>query len=80
GYYLIGLRKPQRFLFEGIQWSSPSVYNQTIRRAKERGIDLVSISSRQDVDDPRTLRLLKRRLQRSPDKNRAFWTRRFLKL
>ena len=33
GYYLIGLRAAPRELFEGVPWSTPQVFAETVRRA-----------------------------------------------
>ena len=40
GYYLIGVKKPHRQLFEQIDWSTERVLNQTIRRATEIEIEV----------------------------------------
>src|SRR5438552_10132178 len=38
GYYLIGVKKPHRHLFEQIDWSTERVLNQTMQRATESAI------------------------------------------
>lgn len=50
GYYLIGLTRPQPALFEGIAWSSPSVYAQTRARATQLGLTTHSLREGYDVD------------------------------
>ncbi|HBH97104.1 MAG TPA: hypothetical protein DDX89_04845 [Candidatus Omnitrophica bacterium] len=50
GYYLIGLTRPQPALFEGIAWSSPSVYAQTRVRAAQLGLTTHSLREGYDVD------------------------------
>src|SRR5213596_196054 len=40
GYYLIGLKKPQRELFEQIDWSTERVFGQTRARAREIGVEV----------------------------------------
>lgn len=58
GYYLIGLKKPHRRLFEQIDWSTERVLNQTIERATEIGVDVRLLPTGYDVDDEATLRRL----------------------
>ena len=40
GYYLIGVKKPHRHLFEQIDWSTERVLNQTMQRATEIGLEV----------------------------------------
>ena len=56
GYYLIGMKRLRRDLFEGIDWSTERVLNQTIERAGEGGVYL--LPSGLDVDDQSSLHLL----------------------
>ncbi|RMF63501.1 MAG: glycosyltransferase [Calditrichaeota bacterium] len=56
GYYLIGLTTLHAGLFQGIEWSSPSVLASTLRRAAELGLQAKLLSEWYDVDDLRTLR------------------------
>ncbi|MEY2562680.1 MAG: uncharacterized protein QOH88_873 [Verrucomicrobiota bacterium] len=58
GYYLIGLNKLYRQLFENIDWSTERVLPQTIARAKEIGLEVHLLSTWYDVDDRATLRRL----------------------
>ena len=58
GYYLIGLKKPHRHLFEQIDWSTERVLNQTIRRANEIGLEVKLLPNGYDVDDDASLRRL----------------------
>jgi rSAM/selenodomain-associated transferase 1 len=58
GYYLIGVRKPHRHLFEQIDWSTERVLNQTMRRATEIGIEVKLLPNGYDVDDDASLRRL----------------------
>jgi rSAM/selenodomain-associated transferase 1 len=58
GYYLIGLKRAHARLFEGIAWSTPLVFAQTVERAHEIGLDPVTLSSWYDVDDIASLRRL----------------------
>ena len=58
GYYLIGVKKPHRHLFEQIDWSTERVLNQTMQRAIEIGIEVKLLPTGYDVDDDASLRRL----------------------
>jgi rSAM/selenodomain-associated transferase 1 len=58
GYYLIGLKKPHRELFERIDWSTERVFEQTVARAQEIGVETKLLPSGYDVDNSTTLRQL----------------------
>lgn len=58
GYYLIGLKKAHRALFEQIEWSTEHVAEQTIERAKKIGLVIELLPTWYDVDDRVTLRRL----------------------
>jgi uncharacterized protein len=58
GYYLIGLKKLHRSLFQDIDWSTERVLEQTIARAKEIPLDVHLLPVWYDVDDRATLRRL----------------------
>ena len=58
GYYLIGMNKLHRRLFEEIDWSTERVAEQTIARANEIGLELELLPIWYDVDDRATLRRL----------------------
>jgi rSAM/selenodomain-associated transferase 1 len=58
GYYLIGLNKMHRRVFEDIDWSTERVFEQTVARAKEIGAAVELLPTWYDVDDPATLRRL----------------------
>ena len=51
GYYLIGLNRPQRHLFRGIDWSTGQVLRQTLERAVELDLPIVRLEEWDDVDD-----------------------------
>jgi rSAM/selenodomain-associated transferase 1 len=55
GYYLIGLKRPHRRLFEDIDWSTERVFRQTIERAVSLKLDVVTLSTWYDVDDMESL-------------------------
>lgn len=52
GYYLIGLRRPLPGLFEGIDWSTPAVLQQTRAAAKAAGASCALLQSLGDIDTP----------------------------
>jgi uncharacterized protein len=58
GYYLIGLKKPDRRLFEQIDWSTERVVNQTIERANDIELEVKLLPTGYDVDDEAGLRRL----------------------
>jgi rSAM/selenodomain-associated transferase 1 len=58
GYYLLGVKRRHRRLFEGIDWSTERVARQTRERAREIGLELYELPQWYDVDDVSTLRQL----------------------
>jgi len=50
GYYLIGMDRPHRTLFERINWSTSLVYGETLDRAREAGLSVASCGTWDDVD------------------------------
>lgn len=58
GYYLIGLKKPDRELFAEIAWSTDRVFQQTVDRARKRKLNIHLLPMWYDVDDSKTLRRL----------------------
>jgi len=58
GYYLIGLKKPHREIFERIDWSTARVFEQTRERAKGTSLEVKLLPTCYDVDDPAALRRL----------------------
>ena len=58
GYYLIGVKKPNRHLFEQIDWSTERVLNQTMQRAADIGLEVKLLPTGYDVDDDASLRRL----------------------
>ncbi len=55
GYYLLGLNRPQRRLFEEISWSTESVFPVTLERVKEKGLTVKILPTLEDVDDLQSL-------------------------
>lgn len=82
GYYLIGLKKLHRKLFENINWSTSRVLDQTIERVKESGLKVHFLPAWYDVDDSETLQRLCRELftgnWSAPDAYPAPATRKYL--
>lgn len=58
GYYLIGLKKPHKELFERIDWSTECVLAQTRQRAREIGLEVKLLPAGYDVDDSASLQRL----------------------
>jgi uncharacterized protein len=67
GYYLIGLREPHLGLFDGIDWSTSRVYDQTLAQARRLGLSVHATQRWYDVDEPSDLERLQRELTTSPD-------------
>ena len=79
GYYLIGMRKPHRQLFEKIDWSTERVLNQTMQRAAEIDLEVKLLPTGFDVDDDASLRrLCNELLGKQGDDSVAPSTRKFL--
>jgi rSAM/selenodomain-associated transferase 1 len=55
GYYLIGLKRAHRRLFEEIAWSTEQVLEQTLKRAAEIDLEVRMLPLWYDVDDGATL-------------------------
>ena len=50
GYYLVGMRKPHSELFKDIPWSTETVLQVTLEKAKKIGIKTELLSSWNDLD------------------------------
>lgn len=80
GYYLIGLKRPHRELFERIDWSTGRVLAQTKQRADEMGVEVMLLPNGYDVDDAASLRrLADELLTATAPKELAPHTQRFLR-
>ena len=77
GYYLIGLRRSHRGLFEHMPWSTSQVFPETVRRAEMRGLRVACTARWYDVDTPDDLTRLRESLNDIQD-GLAQQTRRFL--
>ncbi len=63
GYYLIGVSKPHKTIFEDIRWSSDKVFAQTIAKIKMVGdVDLQILPKWYDVDNTEDLLRLRSEL------------------
>lgn len=58
GYYLIGLAGAVPPVFEGISWSSPAVWDQTVSKLEQALIPYATLPPWYDVDDLQDLRRL----------------------
>lgn len=76
GYYLIGLRKLYRELFQEMTWSTAEVLPETIRRAETLGLRVGCLPAWFDIDTPDDLARLERSLQQH-DGHEPRHTRRF---
>ena len=52
GYYLIGVRRLYPELFDDMPWSTPQVYDETLKRTAESGLRVASLPAWYDVDTP----------------------------
>jgi uncharacterized protein len=80
GYYLIGLKQSHREVFDGIDWSTERVFEQTKQRATQIGVDVRELPRGFDVDDRATLhRLCDELLDENAHDKVAPWTKEFLR-
>jgi rSAM/selenodomain-associated transferase 1 len=80
GYYLIGLKRLHREVFEGIDWSTERVLEQTKQRAMQIGVGILELPRGFDVDDRGSLhRLCNELLGENTRANVAPQTREFLR-
>lgn len=70
GYYLIGMRRVHRSLFEDMPWSTSRVLDETRRRAAAAGLAVVTLPPWFDVDTVQDLARLRLALERG-DGDRA---------
>ncbi len=77
GYYLIGIKRPHRQLFDRITWSTSRVLGETIERARETGLEVVLLPEWYDVDGVEEFARLRREMTDGA-RSRAANTRRFI--
>ena len=65
GYYLIGLNRPEQRLFSGIAWSTASVLEQTLARARQLELRAETVPGTYDVDVAKDMERLRRDLEGS---------------
>lgn len=58
GYYLIGMSRMIPEIFTGIDWSTPGVFDQTMRQASTLSVKPALLEPWYDVDEPNDLRRL----------------------
>lgn len=51
GYYLLGMKNFHSQLFEGIEWSTDSVYPKTINKITSSGLNYVTLPELTDIDE-----------------------------
>ena len=81
GYYLIGMKRLHRRVFEEIDWSTNRVFEQTKERAAQVGLPVYELALGLDVDDRKTLAQLCKDLFEPNERlttNLATNTRKFL--
>ena len=66
GYVLLGLRTLDQALFRGINWSTATVYRETVQKAADAGLSLHEGELHYDIDTPQDLARLKAELRREP--------------
>ena len=79
GYYLVGVRAPVRGLFRNVEWSKPTVFEQTVRNINELNLKLTALPEWYDVDTPDDLVRLRQEFHSSEQaRNLAPATHRWL--
>lgn len=79
GFYLIGLKKPEKKLFAGVRWSSKGVLKETLKNARKAQKKVVLLKRHYDVDDRDSLGLLIKELKEKRNRSVAPWSQKFLK-
>jgi len=67
GFYLIGLRKLKKEIFETVEWSSPKTFEQTAKNVENLNLKLSLLPNWYDVDTPDDLKRLKKDLSKNPN-------------
>lgn len=50
GYYLLGVKKVHIELFQDMTWSVESVYEETVKRIKKKGLSFATLKKLSDID------------------------------
>jgi uncharacterized protein len=69
GYYLIGLKTLETDIFENVEWSSPTTFEQTAENLRKLGLKVSHLPKWYDVDEPEDFERVKTEL--ANDKNVA---------
>ena len=73
GYYLIGMNRPHPELFEGIEWSTEHVLDETLQRLTARNVRVTLLAEWEDVDTAADLtRLVERAAAQAAPRTRAW--------
>lgn len=70
GFYLIGLRKPEKGIFENVAWSSPQTFEQVYKNIKDLNLHLREVPSWYDVDEREDLKKLQTEIFRNHNAQR----------
>ena len=76
GYYLIGLKTPEKGLFTGIQWGGETVFESTLKKAEQLAKTVYVLENKEDID---TLEDLKTFADQIRNSDRALHTQQVLK-
>lgn len=60
GFYLIGLRKLDEFIFNNVEWSSPQTFHQTVQNLEKLQFSLQELPLWYDIDEPQDLEKLRK--------------------
>lgn len=66
GYYLVGLKHFHPQIFEGIEWSTPRVLPQTLKRTRELGLTTALLPTWYDIDSAADLERMRAELDHLP--------------
>ena len=66
GYYPIGLQTPRPGIFEGIDWSTGAVLEQTLTRCRDAGLRVFFLPTWYDIDTATDLTAARRDLDFAP--------------
>jgi rSAM/selenodomain-associated transferase 1 len=73
GYYLIGMKRLHRSLFEGIDWSTDRVVAQTLGAAQRLGLQVHTLPEWYDIDVGQDLERLRSDLELDPTQAPHTW-------
>lgn len=64
GYYLIGLKRPTKKIFEGIPWSTENVLASTLRKAHQNRLSVYLLPPKEDIDTMKSLKKFAKKIDR----------------